>query len=150
MKAVLDYYKVHLQDDMMSVPLNVFKAVRLFFPSKLQEMNPDIETVEQSLSSIPFITASDILALKIEYPQYVAASKDVSIHHDPLQFWKNHFSTLPSWANAAQKDLLLLPSSASAERVFSLLKNTFEDRQLSSLEDYIEVGLEWIVAYLVN
>lgn len=78
----------------MSVPLNAFKGAKLFSSSKLQEMNPDIETVEQSLSSIPFITVSDILALKDEYPQYVAASKDVSIHYDPLQFWKNHSSTL--------------------------------------------------------
>ena len=66
---------------MMSVPLNAFKAARLFSPSKLPEMNPDIETVEQSLFSILFITVSDILALKNEYPQYVAVSKDVSIHY---------------------------------------------------------------------
>ena len=126
---------------MMSVPLNAFKAARLFSPRKLPEMNPDIETVEQSLFSILFITVSDILALKNEYPQYVAVSKDVSIHYDPLQFWKNHSSTLPSWANAAQKVLLLLPSSALAERLFSLLKNTFGDRKLCSLEDYVEASL---------
>ena len=65
----------------------------------------------------------------------------VSIHYDPLQFWKNHSSTSPSWANAAQKVLLLLPSSALAERLFSLLKNTFGDRKLCSLEDYVEASL---------
>ena len=81
MKSALDYYKAHLQDDMMNVPLNAFKAARLFSPRKLPEMNPDIETVEQSLFSILFITVSDILALKNEYPQYVAVSKDVSIHY---------------------------------------------------------------------
>ena len=115
MKALLDYYKVHLQDDMMSVPLNAFKAVRLFFPSKLQEMNLDIETVEQSPSSILFITASDILALKIEYPQNVAGSKDVSIHHDPLQFWKNHFSTLPSCQCSSKSPVIASIFSISRE-----------------------------------
>ena len=37
--------------------------------------------------------------------------------------------------------LLVQPSSAAAERVFSLLQNSFSQRQSSSLEDYIETSL---------
>ena len=70
MKPALDYYKQHLENDMMKIPLNVFKAARLFSPSKLQQINPDIAEVEKNLSSIPFFTSADILALKDEYPQY--------------------------------------------------------------------------------
>ena len=33
--------------------------------------------------------------------------------------------TLPAWAKSARKVLLIQPSSASAERVFSILNNTF-------------------------
>ena len=41
----------------------------------------------------------------------------------------------------AAKVLLLQPSSAAAERVFSILKNSFGDQQLRSLEDYLETSL---------
>ena len=37
--------------------------------------------------------------------------------------------------------LLVQPSLAAAERVFSLLQNSFSQRQSSSLEDYIETSL---------
>ena len=37
--------------------------------------------------------------------------------------------------------LLCQPSSAAAERVFSLLNNSFSDRKSHSLEDYIEISV---------
>ena len=37
--------------------------------------------------------------------------------------------------------LLVQPSSAAAERVFSILSNSFTDTQRSSLEDYIETSI---------
>ena len=47
---------------------------------------------------------------------------------------------LPYWS-AAAKMLLMQPSSASAERAFSLLNSTFGDQQDNSLQDYIESAL---------
>ena len=37
--------------------------------------------------------------------------------------------------------LLMQPSSAAAERVFSLLKNSFGEQQDNSLQDYIECSM---------
>ena len=37
--------------------------------------------------------------------------------------------------------LLVEPSSAAAERVFSHLSNSFTEQQMSSLEDYIETSI---------
>ena len=45
------------------------------------------------------------------------------------------------WAEATRKVLLLQPSSVAAERVFSLLFNSFSSRQDSSLEDYVELSV---------
>ena len=42
---------------------------------------------------------------------------------------------------AARQVLLVQPSSGASERVFSLLKNSFGDRQNSALQDYIEASL---------
>ena len=36
---------------------------------------------------------------------------------------------------------LLQPSSGAAERVFSVLNNSFGKRQLSTLEDYVEASV---------
>ena len=46
-----------------------------------------------------------------------------------------------SGPSAAQKVLLVQPSSASAEHAFSLLKNSFNEQQMNSLEDYVEASL---------
>ena len=37
--------------------------------------------------------------------------------------------------------LLIQPSSAAAERVFSLLNNSFKENQARALEDYIETSI---------
>ena len=48
-----------------------------------------------------------------------------------------------SGPSAAQKVLLVAiqPSSASTKCAFSLLKNSFNEQQMNSLEDYVEVSL---------
>ena len=45
------------------------------------------------------------------------------------------------WAAACKKVLLIQPSSAASERVFSLLENSFRNTQARAMEDYIEVSL---------
>ena len=48
---------------------------------------------------------------------------------------------LPNWASAARKVLLVQPSSAASERVFSLLKASFQEQQDGTLQDYLEASL---------
>ena len=48
---------------------------------------------------------------------------------------------LPNWAAACRKVLLIQPSSAASERVFSLLENSFHNNQARAMEDYIEALL---------
>ena len=69
---------------------------------------------------------------------YVAAVEDISPDIDVLQWWKNHQNDLPRWSAAFMS---VKPSSATSERVFSLLANSFQCQQSSSLEDYIELSL---------
>ena len=44
--------------------------------------------------------------------------------------------TLPNWTRSCRLVLLVQPSSGAAERVFSVLTNSFSAQQESSLEDY--------------
>ena len=47
----------------------------------------------------------------------------------------------PGWANACKLVLLIQPSSAAAERVFSLLENSFTERQERSLQDNVSLAI---------
>ena len=69
----------------------------------------------------------------------MAASEDVPTDINPVAWWKSHAMELPKWANAFRLVLLVQPSSAAAERVFSILQR-FTAQQQSSLEDYLELS----------
>ena len=52
-----------------------------------------------------------------------------------IAWWKNHESQLPHWSSACRIALLIQPSSAVVEHMFSLLSNSFGDAQSRSMED---------------
>ena len=47
----------------------------------------------------------------------------------------------PAWALLAREVCLLQPSSAAAERVFSIFRRTFDKGQQSTLDDHVETAL---------
>ena len=66
--------------------------------------------------------------------------EDLSSSLSPLDWWQA-VTDLPSWSTAVRKILLIQPTSASSERTFSLLKNSFGTKQNNSLNDYIEASI---------
>ena len=60
-----------------------------------------------------------------------------------MKWWKSHEDNgqLPNWSQACKLVLLVQPSSAAAERVFSMLTNAFSPQQESSLENYIQLSV---------
>ena len=88
------------------------------------EMKPSASDLD-SLNKFLFVSTSVIDGLKSELPKYLAGSEDVRVSSqtDLIQWWKSHETDLPNWAKACQRVLLVQPSSAAAERVFSILKN---------------------------
>lgn len=137
----LDYFERQLGSS-LKASLAAFKCAKLFSPQKIYTMQPDATTVEQSLLEIPFLSTPSIVAsLKAELPEYIARAADISADFPVLDWWRLNGGALPNWACAAKKILLLQPSSAAAERVFSLLKCSFGEQQDNSLQDYIEASL---------
>ena len=57
---------------------------------------------------------------------------------DDEVWWHSHREKLPHWHAAATKLFLHMPSSASVERVFSVLKNIIGDQQSNGLKDLVE------------
>ena len=60
---------------------------------------------------------------------------------DVLLWWANNGKEFPTWALAMQIVGSLMPNSAAAERVFSMLKLMFGDAQMTALADMIQAAL---------
>ena len=126
----------------LKVSLIAFKAARLFSPKKVCMLEPTLAMVD-TLAVFPFLKEK-LSGLKQELPLYLSKVVDLSESvesFDCLKWWKIHAKELPMWSGAAQMVLLVQPSSASSERVFSLLNSSFKDQQECSLQDYVETSL---------
>ena len=69
----------------------------------------------------------------------VAAAVEVAnaaLFQSDTDFWDAHQLTLPTWWAASNEIALISPSSASAERLFSLLTQGFDSSQMACLSDY--------------
>ena len=135
----LNYFEKHFNSSQDT--LSAFKAAHYFSPQKINDIQPDADAIN-ALKSFSFLNSKTVLdGLKEELPSYLAKVTDIDPSIDILQWWNQNESALPCWAAAARKVLLVQPSSAASERVFSLLKASFNPQQQSSLQDYIETSL---------
>ena len=140
MKPGHDYFESKFQGDLKQA-VQLFKAARYFDPCKAIELKPTCCDLD-ALRAFPCLDEDAIIdGLKSELPQYMASSEDVSPTVSRTDWWSCHESELPNWSKAAKLSLLFQPSSAAAEKVFSLLQNSFNEQQYSSLEDYIEASV---------
>ena len=82
--------------------------------------------------------------LVAEFPDYVAKSSEVKEQMDAESLWAWWIKSpkeLKGWRLFARRAALLQPSSAAAERVFSMLENLMSDNQSNSLGDRVEGAL---------
>ena len=84
-----------------------------------------------------------------EIPTYftLLQSVDVSVfdHDKPPEFtaavldwWRGNCTQIPNWAVAARIMFAIPPSSAAAERIFSILGNSFDPTRQTALQDLVE------------
>lgn len=104
----------------------IFKAARLFSPHMVNIMRPTATCIN-TLSVFPSLTPQVLSELKDELPLYMSKASGVDRSVCPLEWWRLNCEHLPKWSVEARKVFLIQPSSAAAERVFSLLKASFSD-----------------------
>jgi len=117
--------------------VDVFKATRLFHPRNAPILLPKSFS---DLKSLPFITKDMLLTMEKELAKYVQLATDYP-DPDMLAWWRRFGHEIPTWASATKKALLLQPTSASCERVFSHLNGMLSIRQKSSCMDLVEASL---------
>ena len=97
---------------------------------QIQHLHPTAASLEE-FRNFPFLDNDNIIAnLARELPDYLAAADGVVMEdeEEKLAWWAANSFRLPHWASLVKKLLLIQPSSASAERVFGLLNNAFNDQ----------------------
>ena len=125
----------------MGPQVEIFKAARLFSPQQICQLRPVANDVD-IVTSVAFLDDPALIAnLKNELPMYLAKEDGIDNDVDPIGWWKANEADLPFWSAAAKLVLLMQPSSASSERVFSILTTTFGHLQDLALQDYIECSL---------
>ncbi len=133
------YFESKFGND-LQLAVSAFKYARYFDPVKINELKPTSDDID-NLQVLPCLSVEKIAQLKQELPLYMGITDGISADVNKLEWWKNHEIDLPKWSNACRSVLLLQPSSAAAERVFSILTNSFSDNQANALEDYIETSV---------
>ena len=119
------------------------KAARIMCPVAVQWMRPTAANVS-ALRIFPFLNSDRIIdGLIAELPDYVSASQDVVVttEEEKVKWWYQHVERLPRWSAAVKQALLVHPSSAAAERAFSLLSAAFSDQQDRALADYLQASV---------
>lgn len=120
-------------------------------PSTVRSLDPTPASIQQ-LRAFPFLDEDGIIdGLCQELATYLACAEGVSFRGESLahlaaiakkvEWWKHNAEKLPQWAKAVKLVLLVQPSSAAPERVFSLLRAAFSDQQQGALQDYIETSV---------
>lgn len=129
--------------------MRAFKAARMMCPATVHSLGVTPAAVQQ-LRAFPFLDDDEIVSnLADELPLYLATADGTSFVEDDLRklsdlkvkWWRDHAGALPHWSQAVKKVLLVQPSSAAAERVFSVLNSTFGDQQEHALRDYLECAV---------
>ena len=134
-----DYFEEKFFKDFTPI-MDAFKSARLFNPGKITDLKPTATSVD-ALKAFPFFQDELINDLKLELPTYLAAADGTPREVNPLEWWEHNKVALPKWSCGFSKVVLVQPSSASVERVFSILKRHFAQSQQSALQDYVEVGV---------
>ena len=107
--------------------VRAFKNARLCCPVQVQNLHPNAASVAE-LRKFSFLNNdATIDGLVNELPRYLAAADGTVIEEEEekVQWWARHARTLPNWSAVVRKLLLVHPSSASAEQVFSLMNHFF-------------------------
>ena len=123
--------------------VSAFRSARLCCPVQVQQLRPTAASVEE-LRRFRFLDNDAIIqGLTAELPRYLAVADgaDLQTEEEKLQWWSRNEANLPNWSSVVKKVLLVQPSSASAERVFSIMKNFFTNQQDAALEQTVEASV---------
>ena len=136
----IDYFVALLEGD-LAIPLKIFRIARIFNPMFAWTANITSEMLND-LRAFPAFKNNDIIEeLAAKLPVYLSLLETVKAEISFQTLWKIHNASLPSFC-CLKRLLLFQPSSAAAERVFSLLKHVLRASEGGEiLNDWLELSV---------
>ena len=116
--------------------ITLLRGCRLLNFSFVKNMN--IEALEEELDFIRRIPMANLIfgALKAELFVYKRVAMEAPPDLSSWGFWVKYCLRLPVWYKVASEGALVVVSSASVERLFSILASQIHDSQSRALSDY--------------
>ena len=91
--------------------------------------------------NMKFLTSQHVLQLRAELPAFVAQARDMDVDVDVLHWFKQRCKVIPAWSAYFKKVVIIAPSSAASERVFSVLRRVRDSDQDTALFDATQVAV---------
>ena len=116
--------------------LSLFKCLEMFNSYGFSSRGFTPDDIRLLSTFEPFKGCLD--ALVAELPEYSRLSTNVDSSVDILGWFRHHKDFIPSWYHYSCIAALFQPSSAAAERVFSIINRISKTRMTRMLHDYVE------------
>lgn len=124
--------------------IDVYRALRNANPLAIRRSPPTPGEFRIAVESMDHFTSSDITKMVEELPKYLDLSdnwgvpeRSVDELKSLIKFWQLHMNELPYIRKFVKYAYTIITSSAAAERVFSVIKRSFDTGQKGALEDYV-------------
>jgi hypothetical protein len=131
--------------------IELLKICRLVNPYRFSALKPTLSEFRAAVNSLDFFEPDVVNAICVGFSDYVRLANELpplpADHSldDKLKaiktFWRANAVELKPLSPFVRYCFTIQCSSAAVERVFSILKNCFGDRQTNSLEDYVCLSL---------
>jgi hypothetical protein len=128
----------------LGADVQIYKVLRNANPLAIRRTAPTVDEFTKDLESLNHFTPADIKKMLIELPLYINLAsewnpKDENANEvkSIIKFWLFHREQMPSISKFIRYAYTMTTSSAAAERVFSVIKRSFDTNQKGALEDYV-------------
>lgn len=128
----------------LAKPLALFRAAQVFNPYLYKNMSPDDRQKKiDHLCTLPCFQppANRIRDQASDYVQKCNADSTLSERTDIQEWWLRHKGSLSAWVKGLCLILLFHPTSAAAERVFSLVNNYVSEQQDKLSDEHMKTQL---------
>ena len=134
----------------MGSQIKCYESAQYANPIFFKQNKPTLESFKASITYLGYFNLNEINEMLAEFVKYVTITDELDASVDrnyveimelTLSFWRQNKRQLPKLFVWAQYVCSFLTSSAAVERVFSILKSSFTERQERSLEDLVKLSL---------
>lgn len=121
--------------------IKVMKAAKIFNPSSLAVTDLSTYDWKQLREILKQVDDKQFDLLKEELPKFQALTVDLAPDTFATTFFNLHARSLPTWKAVFALIALELPSSAPAERGFSVFQEFFREVSKETLQDLCEISV---------